>query len=68
MTEESGSIGKISGKLILKSLSFIVLIVVVIFISAGRLDYWQGWAYTGLNLIFLIVSYFLLPSELIQER
>ena len=68
MTEESGSIGKVSGKLILKSLSFIVLIIVVIFISAGRLDYWQGWAYTGLNLIFLIVYYFLLPSELIQER
>ncbi|HHT18485.1 MAG TPA: isoprenylcysteine carboxylmethyltransferase family protein [Methanobacterium sp.] len=68
MTDHKTSIGKISGKLMLKFLFFIAVVLVVIFISAGRLDYWQGWAYVGLNLVFLIFAYFTLSSDLIQER
>ncbi|HHY01044.1 MAG TPA: isoprenylcysteine carboxylmethyltransferase family protein [Methanothermobacter sp.] len=68
MTNQKTSIGKISGKLILKSLTFIILIIVVVFISAGRLDYWQGWAYVGLNIVFLLLAYLTLSSDLIQER
>lgn len=68
MAEESSSIGKISGRLMFRSLLGFAIIIAVIFISAGGLDYWQGWAFTGLNLIFVILSYLLLPPELIQER
>lgn len=68
MTNQKTSMGKISGKLILKSLTFIILIIVVVFISAGRLDYWQGWAYVGLNIVFLLLAYLTLSSDLIQER
>lgn len=61
-------LGKVEGKLILRSIFFMALITAITFILAGRLDYWQGWIYIGLNIIFLMVSYFLLPSELIRER
>lgn len=62
------NVGKVEGKLILRSIFFMALITAITFILAGSLDYWQGWIYIGLNIIFLLASYFLLPSELIQER
>jgi len=59
---------KVEGKLLLKSISVLALIIAITFIGAGRLDYWQGWVYNGLNIILLLLSYFLLPPELIKER
>jgi len=59
---------KLEGKLIFKSIFFFALIMVITFMGAGRINYWQGWIYNGLNLIFLLLSYFLLPRELIEER
>lgn len=61
-------LGKVEGKLLLKSISFMVLMIIITFTVAGRIDYWQGWVYNGLNIVFLLVSYFLLPAELIKER
>ena len=61
-------LGKVEGILILRSIFFMAFITAITFILAGRLDYWQGWTYIGLNIIFLLLSYFLLPPELIQER
>jgi len=59
---------KLEGKLIFKSIFFFALIIAITFIGAGRINYWQGWIYNGLNIIFLLLSYFLLPRELIEER
>ena len=55
-------------KQILKSISFYILIFILTFIGAGRIDYWQGWVFNALNIIFILLSYFLLPPELIKER
>ena len=70
MTNQESTVGKeeLEGKLILKSIFFFALIIAITFIGAGRIDYWQGWIYNGLNTIFLLLSYFLLPRELIEER
>ena len=70
MTNQESTVGKeeLEGKLIFKSISFFALIIAITFIGAGRIDYWQGWIYNGLNIIFLLLSYFLLPRELIEER
>jgi len=70
MTNQESTVGKeeLEGKLIFKSIFFFALIIAVTFIGAGRIDYWQGWIYNGLNIIFLLLSYFLLPRELIEER
>ena len=70
MTIQKRTVGKeeLEGKLIFKSIFFLALIIAITFIGAGRIDYWQGWIYNGLNIIFLLLSYFLLPRELIEER
>lgn len=70
MTNQESTVGKekLEGKLIFKSIFFFALIIAITFIGAGRIDYWQGWIYNGLNIIFLLMSYFLLPRELIEER
>lgn len=70
MTNQESMVGKeeLEGKLIFKSIFFLALIIAITFIGAGRIDYWQGWIYNGLNIIFLLLSYFLLPRELIEER
>jgi protein-S-isoprenylcysteine O-methyltransferase Ste14 len=66
--ESTGEKEKLEGKLIFKPIFFFALIITITFIGAGRIDYWQGWIYNGLNVIFLILSYFLLPHELMKER
>ena len=70
MTNQESMVEKeeLEGKLIFKSIFFFALIIAITFIGAGRIDYWQGWIYNGLNIIFLLLSYFLLPRELIEER
>jgi len=70
MTNQESTMVKeeLEGKLIFKSIFFLALIIAITFIGAGRIDYWQGWIYNGLNIIFLMLSYFLLPRELIEER
>jgi len=70
MTNQESTVGKeeLKGKLIFKSIFFLALIIAITFIGAGRIDYWQGWIYNGLNIIFLMLSYFLLSRELMEER
>ncbi len=61
---------KLGPALVLKSLSFLVFVVVLTFITAGRLNYWQGWVYNGLNILFLLVTIIVLRDrkDLIKER
>jgi len=70
MTNQKSTVGKkeLEGKLIFKSIFFLALIITITFIGAGRINYWQGWIYNGLNIIFLMLSYFLLSRELMEER
>jgi len=42
--------------------------VAITFIVAGRIDYWQGQVFNGLNIIFILLSYFLLPPELVKDK
>jgi protein-S-isoprenylcysteine O-methyltransferase Ste14 len=56
--------------LILKSFSIFIVFIAVTFITAGRLDYWQGWMFNGLNIFFLLITYLVLKDrkDLIKER
>jgi protein-S-isoprenylcysteine O-methyltransferase Ste14 len=42
----------------------------VLFISAGRIDYWQGWIYVIIGLVMLSLNYTILhiDAELMKER
>jgi protein-S-isoprenylcysteine O-methyltransferase Ste14 len=61
---------KIGIKLVLKSISIFIFFILVTFITAGRLDYWQGWVFNGLNILFIIITYIVLidQKDLIRER
>jgi len=61
---------KIGIRLVLKSISVLAFFIVLTFITAGRLDYWQGWAFNGLNVFFILISYIVLRDrkDLIKER
>jgi protein-S-isoprenylcysteine O-methyltransferase Ste14 len=47
-----------------------ILMAGLIFVSAGRLDYWQGWVFISLNMAVLVVTALLLRKspELVNER
>ena len=47
-----------------------LVVIVLVVLLAGRLDYWQGWGYNILNTFFIIVTVILLADrpDLIKER
>jgi protein-S-isoprenylcysteine O-methyltransferase Ste14 len=61
---------KLGIRLILKSLSILLVFIAVTFLAAGRLDYWQGWVFNMLNILFILLTYFMLieRKDVIKER
>lgn len=57
-------------KLILRTIATPLILLAAIMLAAGRLTYWQGWVFGGVNFALLIVNYLLLRErpDLIQER
>ncbi len=53
-----------------RALSGMFLLILIVFFSAGQLDYWQGWVYIDLSLIVLLVTAWVLRENpgLISER
>ena len=57
-------------QLILRALLAPILMVVLLFLVAGRWDYWQAWVYSAINMIVLALMSTLLTrnTELVEER
>jgi len=55
-------------RIIIRAFLFLGLMFVVIFVSAGRWDYWQGWLSFLLFIYTYLFSSILIPSDLLQER
>lgn len=57
-------------RILAKGLFVLLILMVVLFWSAGRIDYWQGWALFLLILIRISVGSKIIPhkTELIKER
>jgi protein-S-isoprenylcysteine O-methyltransferase Ste14 len=55
---------------IIKHISGTIVFFLILFISAGRIDYWQGWIYVIIGLIMSILNYTVLKpdSDLLKER
>lgn len=53
-----------------KSFAGIFFFIAVLFISAGRIDYYQGWIYAAMSLLGLLINFLLTSddAELIDER
>src|SRR4030042_2768920 len=47
-----------------------LLFFAIIFVSAGRIDYWQGLIYVSIGLIMLLLNFTVLriDSDLLKER
>jgi protein-S-isoprenylcysteine O-methyltransferase Ste14 len=61
---------KINRRIWVRSIIAPLVMIVIIFLSAGRLNYWQGWVYNIINIFFLIITIIVLRDkpELISER
>jgi protein-S-isoprenylcysteine O-methyltransferase Ste14 len=61
---------KLKGPLWVRSVAGIAIMAGLVFFSSGRLDYWQGWLFFGINLAVVVLSAWLLRDDrgLIAER
>lgn len=59
-----------NGQLLIKSLTGTFFFLLILFISAGRINYWQGWLYATICIISVLLNYFALKNkdELAAER
>ena len=59
-----------TGQLLIKSLIGTLFFLLIIFISAGRINYWQGWLYAIICIISVLLNSFALKNkdELAAER
>ncbi|MCJ7450068.1 MAG: isoprenylcysteine carboxylmethyltransferase family protein [Bacteroidales bacterium] len=57
-------------QLLIKSLIGTIFFLLILFISAGRIDYWQGWLYGSINIISTVINTLALykDKELAEER
>ena len=57
-------------KLFIKSLAGTLFLLLILFISAGRINYWQGWLYATICIISVFMNSFALKNnvELAGER
>lgn len=60
----------LSGALWARALMAPLVILALVFLAAGRLDYWQGWVYLGLSCAALLVTGLVMQGdpELVAER
>lgn len=65
------SVGTINWKMVVRFAIAALLIPLVLFIAAGRVDWWQAWMYTILTVVVSLVSRYILflkHPDLIAER
>lgn len=68
MENHTSSRRKIMLRVILRLVFLGACMFATIFVSAGRLNYWQGWAYYLMWLGMHLINSFFLPLDLIDER
>ena len=49
-------------------ISGVLLMFAILFVSAGRWNYWRGWVYFLLWIYVELFTWLVIPSELVQER
>lgn len=61
---------KAMAKIVARGIAFPLFLMALVFVAAGRLSYWQGWAYGTVLPLLLAVNLFLLrhKRDLIEER
>jgi len=59
-----------ASQLLIKSLAGTLIFLFILFFSAGRINYWQGWLYASVNIACLFLNSYALGEneELAEER
>jgi hypothetical protein len=67
---DNGFAVKPKTKIWIRNILGIAVMAALIFVSSGRLDYWQGWVYFGTNLAIVAVTFWILRDDpgLVSER
>jgi protein-S-isoprenylcysteine O-methyltransferase Ste14 len=57
-------------KLAAQGIFSLALVLAMLFLSAGRLTYWQGWVFCGVTILIVIIQIFLFSGKgsLVKER
>jgi len=55
-------------KRILQVTIYIILIAIILFVSAGRIDWAYAWIFIATSILIIIINAFILSPELIAER
>ena len=57
-------------KIVTQGIFSLLLVLAMLFISAGRITYWQGWVFCGVTILLVIVQIFLFSgkNDLVKER
>jgi protein-S-isoprenylcysteine O-methyltransferase Ste14 len=57
-------------KLVVQGFFSLVLVLAMLFLSAGRLTYWQGWVFCGMTILLVVIQIFLFSGKgsLVRER
>jgi hypothetical protein len=56
MKNRSSATSGIPWPAVIRLLILIFLMLVILFLSAGTVHWWEGWAYTGMTLFVLVFS------------
>jgi protein-S-isoprenylcysteine O-methyltransferase Ste14 len=59
---------KITKTVVVRGLGGILVLVLPVFLLAGRVDYWQGWLFVGVMLAFMLGNMFIIKGDLADER
>jgi protein-S-isoprenylcysteine O-methyltransferase Ste14 len=57
-------------KVLIRGFIVFFIVIVIIFVVAGRIDYWQGWVFFALVIIRIVVGFKITPdkADLVKER
>jgi protein-S-isoprenylcysteine O-methyltransferase Ste14 len=69
MTTESPN-ATLQARMWARGVTGLLPIALLLYLGAGRLDYWQGWVYLGLNVLVVLLTVWALAANpaLIEER
>jgi len=67
-SDQPGEVSR--AKLVVRLIIYIIILGVILFLSAGRVDWIMGWAWLGIHGVVVLISMIIVPldPQLIEER
>jgi protein-S-isoprenylcysteine O-methyltransferase Ste14 len=58
----------ISQTTVMRGLGGMIILILPLFLFAGRINYWQGWLFVGALLASMLANAFIVKADLVEER